>query len=280
MRLLGFNQALAGICAVVGIFSVSAYATVETKNVVVRVMERTGDKLFEEKLRYPASFDAVPKVKALTPLVISFDVLSNDTALPLDQAFVSFQHTETKAEVALPAQNTKNSGSYKLDVSRKVFRQNFGSVPGVYNVALVLGSFAEGGLFYELGNVHMVAGNKAKLKEPKATYGPKPEIQHRFAEPQKMPNILFSLLFTGLAVAPLVALLGVWGRLGVNLQKLQLEPVGSVAFMGLVAAYMALAVAYWVGLKLFPTLGCALVLSLPTYLTGQYALSKRIVQNI
>ncbi|KAJ2454572.1 proteasome regulatory particle base subunit [Coemansia sp. RSA 2336] len=278
MRLLGFNRALAGLCAVAGVFGISAYAAVETKNVVVRVMERTGDKLFEEKLTYPASFDAVPKVKALTPLVISFDVLANDTALVLDQAVVSFQHTETKAEVALPARAAKTP-AYKLDVSRKVFRQNFGSAPGIYNVALVLGSFAEGGLIYELGNVHMVAGNKAKLKEPKATYGPKPEIQHRFSEPQKMPNILFSLLFTGLAVAPFVALLGVWGRLGVNLQKLQLESAGLVTFMGLVSAYMALAVAYWIGLKLFPTLGCALVLSLPTYLTGQYALSRRVVQS-
>ncbi|KAJ2851377.1 proteasome regulatory particle base subunit [Coemansia brasiliensis] len=280
MRLLGLNQVLAGLCVVAGIFGIAADGAVEIKNVVVRVMERTGDKLFEEKLQYPASFDAVPKVKALSPLVISFDVLTNDTTLPLDQAFVSFQHTETKAEVALPARTTKNSGSYKLDVSRKVFRQNFGSVPGIYNVALVLGSFTEGGLFYKLGNVHMVASNKTKLKEPKVTYGSKPEIQHRFAEPQKMPNILFSLLFTGLTVVPFVALLAAWGRLGVNLKKLQLEPMGSVAFMGLVAAYMALAVAYWVGLKLFPTLGCALVLSLPTYLTGQYALSKRIVQNI
>ncbi|KAJ2134839.1 proteasome regulatory particle base subunit [Coemansia sp. RSA 518] len=281
MKLLDSKWALVGLCAVVGLLGTTANATVVAKNVVVKVMERTGDKLFEKALEYPATLDTVPKIKATTPLIITFDSQTvNDTSLVLDQALVSFQHVDTKNEVALPARAVKSTESYKMDVSRKNFRLHFSSAPGVYNVALVLGSFKQGGLFYDLGNVEMVAPKGTKEKKHEVAYGPKPEIHHRFAEPQKMPNILVSLFFTGLVVVPFIGLLGGWAYLGVNADKLQMEPVGSVVFMGLIAAYITLAISYWIGVKLFPTLTYALVLALPTYLTGQYALSKRIEKRI
>ncbi|KAJ2359386.1 proteasome regulatory particle base subunit [Coemansia sp. RSA 2618] len=281
MRFLGSKWALAGLCTVASLLSTTVSGSVLAKNVVVKVMERTGDKLFEEALKYPATLDTVPKVKATTPLVITFDSQTvDDASLALDQAVVSFQHVDTKEEIMLPARAVKGSGSYKMDISRKSFRIHFSPAPGVYNIALVLGSFEEGGLFYDLGNVEMVAAKGAKTKKPAAVYGPKPEIQHRFAEPQKMPNILVSLFFTGLVAVPFIGLLAVWAHLGVNADNLQLEPVGSVVFMGLVAAYIALAIAYWIGVKLFPALTYVLVLALPTYLAGQYALSKRIEKSI
>ncbi|KAJ1841533.1 proteasome regulatory particle base subunit [Coemansia sp. RSA 2708] len=281
MRFLGSTWALVGVCAVASLLSGAASGSVVAKNVVVKVMERTGDKLFEQTLKYPATLDTVPKVKATTPLVITFDSLTtNDTLLSLDQAMVSFQRAGTEDDVALLARSAKGAGSYKMDISRKNYRRYFSSAPGIYSVALVLGAADHGGLFYELGNIEMVGSKGAKPKTPAVVYGPKPEIHHRFSEPQKMPNVFLSLIFTGLAVAPLVVLVGGWAQMGVNLNKLQLEPVGSVVFMGLVATCMVLAIAYWVGIKLFPTLAYALALALPTYLAGQYALSKRIEKNI
>ncbi|KAJ2345183.1 hypothetical protein GGH91_002622 [Coemansia sp. RSA 2671] len=95
-----------------------------------------------------------------------------------------------------------------------------------------------------------------------------------------MPNAAVSLVFSCAVVGLLVGLLAVWARLGVNVGNLQKEALGSVGFLGLVAAYVGLAVAYWVGVKLFPTLAYALVLALPTFVTGRYALSKRIQKGI
>ncbi|KAJ2007662.1 proteasome regulatory particle base subunit [Coemansia thaxteri] len=285
MRLAAKHWAAVGL-GLASLLSSAVSGTVTAKGVVVKVLERTGDKLFEQRLEYPNTLGKSPEIRSTTPLSISFDVLGGDgttAPLRLDQAFVSFQHATTGSEVALPAKiGTK--GSFKLDVSRKQFRQHFDAAPGKYNVALVLGSFAEGGLLYKLGDVHMVAGSgSAKSKVAagsKGVYGPKAEIQHRFAEPQRMPRAVVSLAFTGLVAAPLVALFGAWARLGVNFSNLQREPVGSVAFMGLVTAYLGLAIAYWVGVRLFPTLAYALALALPTYLTGQYALTKRIQKGI
>ncbi|KAJ2079518.1 hypothetical protein H4R24_003718 [Coemansia sp. RSA 988] len=244
-------------------------------NVKVRVMERTGDKIFEQRVEQPNTLDSVPKVKANTPLVVTFDAQDQDgKALRLDQAMVSLQHSETRAEVALAA-NRVADGSYKMDITRKDFRRHFAAAPGKYHVALELGAFSSGGAEYEVGNIEMAGGSKAPPLVSVA-YGPKPEIHHRFADAQQMPNVVVSLVFAVLTAAPLAVLLQTWAGLGVNINGLRREMVGSVVFMGLIAAYMGLAIAYWVGLKLFPTLAYVLALAPPTYLAGQRALSKRI----
>ncbi|KAJ2549606.1 proteasome regulatory particle base subunit, partial [Coemansia sp. RSA 1933] len=249
------------------------------KKVSVKVMERTGDKLFEQQLSSAGSLLGVPKISATTPLSISFDVETGaNEAATLDQAFVSLRNAATGEEIGLVAKQTKH-GSYKMDLTRKSLRTHLSHAPGTYNVALVLGSFADGGVFYELGDISIAGSAKAAATTEKTEYGPKPEIRHQFAGAQKMPNVAVSLAFTAMVVAPLVALFGVWIGLGVNAANLK-EAAGSMVFMGLVSAYMGLAVAYWVGVKLFPTLAYALALALPTHLAGQYALSRRIQKNI
>ncbi|KAJ2490318.1 proteasome regulatory particle base subunit [Coemansia sp. RSA 2050] len=257
------------------------------KDINIKVVDRTGDnKLFGKQLEYPATFDKVPKIQSATPLSISFkaEASSGDKLLRLDQALVSFQHTATGSEVALPAKAMGKSGVFKMEVTRKQFRKHFDSAPGKYNLALVLGSYAEGGLLYKLGDVVMAdsssSKSRASVASPGYGYGPKEEIRHRFAESQRMANPAVSLVFSCAAVAPLVVLLAVWARLGANVGNLQKEAVWSVAFLGLVAAYVGLAVAYWVGIKLLPTLAYALALALPTFVTGRYALSKRIQRGI
>ncbi|KAJ1816960.1 proteasome regulatory particle base subunit [Coemansia sp. RSA 2598] len=260
---------LAGTCS----------AAISTSNVVVKAMERTGDKLFEKKLVYPRAFENGPTISASTPFSVSFDAASDKTskALRLDQAFVSFRNAETGDEVAFAAKAGK-AGSYRMDMTRKQFRSHLATAPGTYAVALVLGSFDEGGLFYHLGEVQVAGKRRSSASD--VSYGPRPEIHHRFADPQRMPNVLLSLVFAGLVAAPLLALAGVWARLGVNADNLAKEPAGSTAFMVLVAAYMALAIAYWIGVRLLPTLAYMLALALPTYLVGQYALNRRIQLGI
>ncbi|KAJ2414751.1 proteasome regulatory particle base subunit [Coemansia sp. IMI 209128] len=251
------------------------------KDISIKVVDRTGDKLFGKQLEYPATFDKVPKIQSTTPLSISFKAETISGPLRLDQALVSFQHTATGNEVALPAKAMGKSGVYKMEVTRKQFRKHFDAAPGKYNLALVLGSHAEGGLLYKLGDVFMGESSpKSQASVASPGYGPREEIGHRFAEAQRMPNAAVSLVFSCAVVGLLVGLLAVWARLGVNVGNLQKEALGSVGLLGLVAAYVGLAVAYWVGVKLFPTLAYALVLALPTFVTGRYALSKRIQKGI
>ncbi|KAJ2664752.1 proteasome regulatory particle base subunit [Coemansia sp. RSA 1200] len=252
------------------------------KNVNVRVLERTGDKIFDQMLNKPGVLEGVPKLSSTTPLSITFDVeTDNKAAAELDQAFVSLRNPTTGNEVGVVAKKTKR-GSYRMDLTRKTFRTHFSGSPGTYNAALVLGSFSNGGVFYGLGDIRIAGAGKKKRQEEQGAsrYGPKPEIHHQFAEAQKTGSAVVSLAFTALVAAPLAGLVGAWIRLGVNGANLKKEAAGSVAFVGLVAAYVVLAGAYWVGVKLFPTLAYALVLAPPTYLAGQYALSRRIQENI
>ncbi|KAJ2800173.1 proteasome regulatory particle base subunit [Coemansia guatemalensis] len=275
MRFGGHTRMLVVLGVLGSALSSLVSGTVVVSNIKVRVMERTGDKIFEQRVEQPNTLDSAPKVKASTPLVVTFDAQDQDgKALRLDQAMVSLQHVETKEEVALAAR-TVAEGSYKMDITRKDFRRHFAAASGQYHVALELGAFSSGGAEYEIGNIEMAGGSKARRPAP-VTYGPKPEIHHRFADAQQMPNIVVSLAFTVLTAAPLVVLLRTWAGLGVNIDGLRQEMAGSVVFMGLIAAYMGLAIAYWVGLKLFPTLAYVLALAPPTYLAGQRALSKRI----
>ncbi|KAJ2803379.1 proteasome regulatory particle base subunit [Coemansia helicoidea] len=277
MRLTASARLLAGLGALCGLLAGAVRGEVVAANVVVRVLERTGDALVEQALTYPAALPDVPTVKASTPLIVAFDAQTADGApLQLDHAVLSLHHAETGAEVAFAAQRAKG-GQYKASIPRKEFRRHLASAPGRYTLALVLGSFEHGGLVYELGAVD-VAGKRAGPR--RAALGPKLEIRHRFADPQRMPSAAVSLAFAGLVAAPLAGLAHVWARLGVNASNLKREAAGSAAFMALVAAYMALAVAYWVGGRLLPTLGYVLALALPTYLAGQRALSRRIERGM
>ncbi|KAJ2883666.1 proteasome regulatory particle base subunit [Coemansia aciculifera] len=245
------------------------------KDVSIKVVDRDGSMLFDKKLSYPKTFSQTPKVKSSTPLSISFKAEtagSQEQLKQLDQALVSFQHTTTGHEVGLAAKASK-SGEFKMEMTRAQFRKHFDLAPGTYNVALVLGSHSDedGGVLYKLGNVHMEGSSKNGGKAAKSVvYGAREEIQHQFGSPQRMPNAAVSLAFSGVVVAPLVLLLVVWARLGVNVAGVQWE---GVVFLGAVAAYVGLAVSYWVGVKLFPTLAYALALALPTFVSGRYALS-------
>ncbi|KAI7835085.1 Oligosaccharyltransferase subunit Ribophorin II-domain-containing protein [Kickxella alabastrina] len=252
-------------------------AALQPTDVHIKVMERTGDKLFSASPQYPNTFGKVPEITSTTPLSVSFSVKSTTTneAVAVDQAFVNFRHKETGDETAFVAKRA-SVGAYRMDLARKHFRAHFVPSPGLYDISLVLGSFADGGVHYALGTVQMSAGKPQQQQtSDTVVFGARPEIHHRFAEPQRMPSAAVSVAFAVLCVVPLVVLFGVWARLGVNVGGLGAEPVASAAFLGLVGAYMALAVAYWVGVKLFPALTYALVLALPTYAAGQVALSRR-----
>ncbi|KAJ2084939.1 hypothetical protein GGI16_006929, partial [Coemansia sp. S142-1] len=74
--------------------------TIVAKDINIKVLDRTGDKLFGKQLEYPATFDKVPKIQSTTPLSISFKAETTDADKPLrlDQALVSFQHTTTGNE--------------------------------------------------------------------------------------------------------------------------------------------------------------------------------------
>ncbi|KAJ1736171.1 hypothetical protein LPJ61_000130 [Coemansia biformis] len=280
MKLPGAARALAGLGALCGLLCGLASGEVMAANVVVRVLERTGDAQFEQALAYPAALSTVPKVRLSTPLTVTFDAqTAGGAAVQLDRAAVSLQHAETGAEVAFAAQRSKG-GPYRASISRADFRRHLGPAPGRYSVTLVLGSFEHGGLAYELGAIDVVGKQGKQGKARLAALGPRPEIRHRFADPQRMPSAAVSLAFAGLVAAPLGVLLRTWARLGVNAANLKHEPAGALVFMGLVATYMALAVAYWVGGRLLPTLGYALALALPTYLAGQHALSRRIARGL
>lgn len=251
-------------------------ANLLVNNLRLHQKERTGDTIFDQTLAYPKTFTQPLTLQPTTPLTLTFDARLSDNhqAVELDQAMVSFQQLSTGADVAIPVKMTKDVGSYKLSLTRKLFRKCF-TQSGTYNMALVVGSPEEtNGVLYELGEVEVKAiSTNANKNLNTKKYGKKDEIRHQFGAPQKMPNLGISLIFIALVCVPLVVLVAVWMGLGANLSNLPKEPMGAV-FLGLVGAYMGLAVGYWVGIKLFPTLAYCLVLAMPTYLVGQYALGQ------
>ncbi|KAJ1723092.1 proteasome regulatory particle base subunit [Coemansia erecta] len=269
MRLLSVLASAVGLCVLGG----TSLAAIHVGPVHVKVMERTGDKQFSETLAYPQKLASAPKLTATTPFSLAFDAFSDaahQSSLALDQAHVVLRHTATGDEATL-AGKMGSRGSYRVDMTRKHFRTLLSSAPGKYAVTLVLGSFDQGALVYPVGEV-LVAGKRPAGTGSAVVYGRREEIRHRFGEPQGMPNVLVSVVFALLAAAPLGGLAVAWQRIGVSVKSVDGR---AAVFMALVAAYMALAVAYWVGVRLFPTLAYVLALALPTYVAGQRALSQR-----
>lgn len=84
------------------------------------------------------------------------------------------------------------------------------------------------------------------------TYGLKPEIQHKFREPEKMPPILVTTFFTLLVASPALILLTFWSKtVSLNLDTLTPKRVVfHITLLMVLACYAK----FWLGTNMFDTM--------------------------
>lgn len=182
---------------------------------------------------------------------------------PVHQAFVKL--SSGKKEIIFVAEKD-SSKMYKVEVNLSSELVYSGS----YEIELIIGdSVMSNSLRWVLGVI------EAKLSPPlpdkAGSRGVKPEIKHLFRPADKRPPQVVSMFFSALAAAPLLLLLILWGKIGVNIGNFTIAAIPFHAGFG---AILGLFVLFWLKLDMFTT--CTLLLPVGgfTFLAGNRFLSK------
>ncbi|CAG5113738.1 Oidioi.mRNA.OKI2018_I69.chr2.g7828.t1.cds [Oikopleura dioica] len=205
-------------------------------------------------------------------ITVEFEVVNEQTSesLTAHQAFVVFYNTHNDVETTFIAEKKKSKYVASVDVSGNL---EFG---GKNQVKLIVGD----ALFHPAIKTHdfgtlLVNG----IPEPDAgnfndryldKYDPPAEIHHTFREPEARPPVMISFVFTGLCALPLVGLVVVWSRLGVNLRRME---SAFLPFHIAIASIFGLYFLYWLRLDMFTTLKYLALLGSATFILGNRVLS-------
>ncbi|GMR32135.1 hypothetical protein PMAYCL1PPCAC_02330, partial [Pristionchus mayeri] len=228
-----------------------------------------------EKRRSIASFSKAPSaftVDSAATLSVEFNVKTkNGAAFKPHQAFVIFEHVESGEEVVFIADAQKVEGAYKMDVNFAKDGKDFGGYSGAYRLRLVIGdSLLRTPLNWIIAEATIsvpAATPEVVKKSEKVDYSLLPEITHMFREPEKRPAGVISDTFTLIALAPILILLILWARIGVNLSAMPASIYVPIFHIGL-AALFTLYVVFWLQLNMFETLKYMAVIGAVVFFAG------------
>ncbi|XP_029170574.1 dolichyl-diphosphooligosaccharide--protein glycosyltransferase subunit 2 [Nylanderia fulva] len=172
---------------------------------------------------------------------------------------------------------------YKFDMPVGTAAANFGHQSGEYNMELIVGDAVISNPFrFNIGTVTLkfpeltsVEGTdkSASYKQKPNEYTTKPEIKHMFREPERRPPAFVSNLFTGLCLAPVLLLLILWARLGINISNFPLSLSAITFHLGLGGIFVLFGI-FWLKLNMFVTLRYLLGFGVVTFLAGNKMLSQ------
>lgn len=210
------------------------------------------------KLQYPSKLTSTLQIDSSQQLVAKISLSRS-----VHQAFLRLY--SGKKEIIFVAE-PDSSQLYKIEV-------NLASeltYSGTYQLELIIGdSVISNPIRWNLGALEAKLGNP---ESPQSQIrGPKPEIKHLFRAAEKRPPQAVSMLFTGLAAAPLLLLVVLWLKLGINFGNLSLL---AIPFHLGLAAILGLFTLFWLKLDMFTTCGWLIPIGGFTFLTGHRLLSS------
>ncbi|XP_063216236.1 dolichyl-diphosphooligosaccharide--protein glycosyltransferase subunit 2 [Bacillus rossius redtenbacheri] len=225
---------------------------------------------------YPSKLSNVLEADTLQKLMMKFVLKDKSTGKPMTvhQAFVKLTHKETSSEIILVAE-PDSSKTYKLDLDVGLKAGEFGHLGGLYSVELLVGDAVLTNPFsWHVADVKLRFQEQAspRLARDPYLYAPRPEIQHLFREPERRPPATVSSLFTALVGLPLLVLLVLWARLGVNVSNFPCSPSAVLFHIGLAAIFSLFGV-FWLRLDMFQTVKYLLGLGVVTFLSGNKLLA-------
>jgi len=192
----------------------------------------------------------------------------------LHQTFVRFMHKESKRELIFLAE-ADSSNNYKFELGVSASEKEFGGLSGIYSVELIIGDATiSNPMMWHFADLKMAFPDKTD--SPPAvdyTYKARPEISHIFQKPETRPPALVSAVFTGLCLLPLLVLLVLWAKLGVNLSnfKFNLTTIGfHLGLGGIFGLYLM----FWLQMNMFTTLRYLCLVGSFTFYCGNGMLSR------
>ncbi|KAK6760070.1 hypothetical protein RB195_021548 [Necator americanus] len=207
---------------------------------------------------------------------ISFSIKPHSgAAAPIQphQVFVLFKHS-SGAEVFYTA-DVQTGGKYLLDINLAKAHKDFEGLSGKYTAHLIIGDARiRSPIDWPFADFSLTIPPTQKHVEPKShriEYDPKPEIKHVFRQPEKRPPTIVSDAFTVICLAPLLLLLILWLRIGMNFGNMPVSIWTLFFHLGL-AALFGLYFVFWLRLNMFDTLKYLAGISAFTYLAGNRVL--------
>ncbi|KAI0208718.1 Dolichyl-diphosphooligosaccharide--protein glycosyltransferase subunit 2 [Lamellibrachia satsuma] len=153
--------------------------------------------------------------------------------------------------------------------------KEFGYLSGQYSMELIVGdAVIQNPLSWIVADVNLKFSDSAQLSPDKVDrFKPKPEIKHMFRVADKRPSNFISNIFTVMALVPLLLLLVLWIKIGVNMSNFPFS-LSAIGFHVGLAAIFGLYYLYWVQLNMFETLRYLGFIGIPTFLFGNRLLSS------
>ena len=101
----------------------------------------------------------------------------------------------------------------------------------------------------------------------------KPEIIHKFREPEARPATVVSNTFALLCLVPVLLMLGLWLKIGINCSNFSFSPAAVGFHIGL-ASIFVLYFYFWLELDMFATVKYLSCIGLVTFLCGNSLLAS------
>ncbi|KAL6440134.1 hypothetical protein ACFW04_003029 [Cataglyphis niger] len=290
-----------------GFYKISITAASVTNTITVKVLSEaildyleigTGDadqttqpKLAKVNTEFPSG-KLEHKIEADSQQKLVMRFLLRDSAnkkpMRVHQAFVRFTSVSASTsdkrghEIFFVAEPDA-AHVYKFDMPVGTAAANFGHQSGDYNMELIIGDAVINNPFrFNIGTVTLKfpeltstegADKSVSYKQKPDMYITKPEIKHMFREPERRPPAFVSNLFTGLCLAPVLLLLILWARLGINISNFPLSLSAITFHLGLGGIFVLFGI-FWLKLNMFVTLRYLLGFGVVTFLAGNKMLSQ------
>nr|CAG4643903.1 EOG090X04WQ [Lepidurus arcticus] len=234
-----------------------------------------------KKVTYPSKLSGALEADFQQKVLLRFVLRDQRSAdlMTVHQAFVKLTNSETKQEIVFVAEPDIND-VYKFDLEVNAKAKEFGSLSGLYTIDVIIGDAVISNPFvWSMADVKLTfTQTGVKPKDSLIMYQPKPEIKHMFREPEVRPPSIVSNSFTLLTALPLVILLGMWMKLGVNVSNFPLS-ASALAFHVSLGGIFALLLCFWLQLNMFTTLKYLLALGVITFITGNRMLAHMAAQS-
>lgn len=180
---------------------------------------------------------------------------------------VFLQLSSGKKEIIFVAEPDSSNQVYKIEVNLASELQ----YSGTFDLVLIVGdAVITNPIRWNLGTLEAKLGASEAPSKPQVRAA-KPEIQHVFRPAEKRPPQAVSMFFTALALAPLLLLLILWLKIGINLGNFTFS---AVPFHLGLAAILGLFTLFWLRLDMFTTCGWLIPIGGFTFLSGHRLLSR------
>ncbi|KAK7866677.1 hypothetical protein R5R35_006061 [Gryllus longicercus] len=262
--------------------TVKVMCAVAVENVEIGTVD--ADQTTQAKLTkvvYPNKLPSKLEADSLQKLIMKFGLKDKNTGklMTVHQAFVRLYNPKTKQEIIFVAE-PDSSKNYKFDLDLGSKAAEFGHLSGDYSLELIVGDAVLSNSFsWEVATVHLkfaelnIGAAASAVTKDAYLYAPKPEIKHLFREPERRPPVFVSNLFTGLVCVPLLILLILWAKLGINISNFPFS-LSAIGFHLGLGGIFALFGVFWLQLNMFQTIKYLLCIGIITFLCGNKMLAK------